>query len=466
MATGSTRINSALLISSQYVRIQQSVRRQGIVVSGSNLRQQETAPAFVVSYDNRTSLAKILALFEQKTINLKRLMEANPLVAQEAPGPYLTAQVSDTSKAVAKASSSAAIEAYSLGIEQMATVQTVTSAPLDSMATTKLTEGTHAFILAVGETEYELSIEVNKNGAKPDTNKDVFRKLQSAIAEKSTAVKAYVTETSKRELSPYTNEFYKEYSSLTVRRTGMENTLSFSIRDLSGDIIDELGLNRVTTQGTGSRYRLNGGEQTSLSNTVSLDKDHLSVSFLDTTDQQVSISVKGGEKPLEKNVTDLIAAYNTYIDWLDQQRRYLSPEAKKTVLQGMDSEAQGNALLRTDNGIRSSLETMASTVKVTTDTHLSNALKEIGLEFDAKGRLNITDAFSSSFGSNIARIKEVLAGEKGFLTQVSAGLEQIIDKGAARYGLAKSSLAVSSEPDAAQRKIDLSAVVQALDFHV
>ncbi len=336
-----------------------------------------------------------------KTRKLHQSLSSFQFPAGNLPGLFRTASVSDSNKATAQASSGATSARYLVGIDRLASAKTNRSKTLVSTETTELADGTYSFTLTVGDNSYSLSVEVTKNGLQTDNNKDVLEKLASEIRTADENIEASVTETERKAYSLLSDDVTEKVVYLTVRSKSTGDSDSFSFSDDTDDIINTLDVNRVSFGGLTSQYDVNGVANTGTTNTASVDNDKLTISFFETTANPTTVTVKEGLKPVEEKLIDLIALYNDYISWLNQNTRYIRSEVRNGIVKEIDS--------------------------------ISRDLKSVGIQADTDGTVNLTEEFATSLRGNIGGVREALTGENGLFTKVSEKLTKILENGVQAY---------------------------------
>ena len=337
--------------------------------------------------DKTRTLYQSLSYFEFPTGNLPRLFRA--------------ATVSDSKKISAQATSGATSTNYLVEIDRLATAQTNRSEVLVSAETTDLAEGAYTFTLTVGDTSYSLGISVDKSGLHPDTNKAVFEKLAREIGSADDTIEAFVTEADRKIYSTLSDNMFEKVAFLTVRNKNAGDATHFSLSDDTGTIIETLDINHIAQGGQKSQYHLNSTQSTTAGNSASADNGYLTIYFLDTAAEPVTITVKDGLEPVQEKLTDLISAYNDYVGWLAKNSRYITSVVKTGMIEEIDS--------------------------------ISRDLVSIGLQFNASGKVKITDGFSTALQGDIGTVRETLTGKDGFFTKVAANLAEILENGVQAY---------------------------------
>jgi len=219
---------------------------------------------------------------------------------------------------------------------------------------------------------------------------------------------------------------------LSFRNRGTGEAVDFSIDDDIGGLVETLGLDRNLQSGRNSWYEIDSSLSSAETNTVLMDKDRLSITFLDTNHEPVSIRVAKGAGPVRKKLIDLMTSYNSYMDWLTQNSQTISTRVKTKIIDNMRNPFTHGPVDNTSR-IASSLQRLSSGIRIEAKSTLENELKTIGIKIDADARLNITDKFSEAIESDFKTVREVLGGEKGFFTRVSKNIEDILENDAEKY---------------------------------
>jgi hypothetical protein len=264
---------------------------------------------------------------------------------------------------------------------------------------TELAAGTYTFTLTVGNTSYPLHMEIEKSGLNSDTNKDVLERLGRTISQADDSLAVFVTETQRRVYSELSDNMAEKVGYLTIRNTASSD--SFSLEDDTGTLIDTMRVNYVVQSGHCSKYRVNAMRSTIDGNIASLDDDHLTLTFLDTTEDSVSTEVKIGLLPLREKINDLVLDFNDYMDWLGQNSKYFQPSVKTGILEEIESA--------------------------------SSSLKSIGLRFDKMGKIDFGQEFEAALQKDPGAVRQALTGEGGFITQVAKRLSEILQNGVEEY---------------------------------
>ncbi len=389
----------------------------------------------VQSYDNRGKLADFLSQMRSRMERLQAGLAANSFLAGSFSRNHKMASVSDRSKVLASASDSAAEKEYSLAVNRLARSRSFVSRTFDSAGTTDLEAGTYSFDLTVGSRSYSLDVTIDKNVAGPDSNRDVLRKIQSVIAGKDENVEAVISESTVKDFTPYGENVFKEVASLQVSSVAEGKDVSFALEDTSGNLIETLGLDKIRTYGRSSEYSLNSSRAASATNTLSLDENNLTAVLLgETAGSNVSIKVAGGVEAVEKELLSIIGDYNSFVEWIDGNRRFVSSRLKKDMLSGINSFAvRSRSLLpQDDSEITTGDLSSVLQVKKAADS-LDLQFAEIGLTVNKDGRIDITDSFGATLVEDLETVHAAFAGEDGFFSRISSSIEILLSQGGSRY---------------------------------
>ena len=382
---------------------------RGNINRSAGQRPEMTGLAVEGMVSNRNEYSKARALndalntFSDKTWRLHQSLSSFEFPTGNFTRLFRTASVSDSDKISAKAASSATSTNYLVEIDRLATAQTNRSKVLVSAETTDLDEGSYTFTLTVGDTTHSLGISIDKSGLHPDTNKDVLKKLAREIGSADDTIEAFVTETDRKIYSTLSDNMSEKVAYLTVRNKNSGDATHFSLSDNTGTIIDTLNVNHIAQSGQTSQYRLNSTLGIAATNTASTDNNRLTISFLDTATDPVTITVEKGLEPVREKLTELISDYNAYMSWLDQNSRYVTLAVKTGIIEEIDS--------------------------------ISRDLESIGLQFNPnRGKVYITKEFSAALQRDIGGVSETLTGENGLFTKITEKLAEILENGVAAYG--------------------------------
>ena len=237
------------------------------------------------------------------------------------------------------------INSMSVKIDQTAAGQLNEGTGMAAKAAYEGTDGKNQFSIEIGGKKTELSVNVSAS----DTNKDVQQKMADAINKAGIGVKASV------QTDSATNTSILKVESTT---TGTDPKNSFKITDMTGDLAEKTGVDKVTREGRDAEYSVNGGPtRTSQSNTVNLGNG-VSATFLKASEEEIAVT-RGKDKDYAiSQVEKMVKSYNDLF----------SESAQRTS----DPKSQNLA------------SRMVSTSKA-----YSSSLSNIGVGFDSSGRMTL-----------------------------------------------------------------------------
>ncbi len=350
------------------------------------------------------AIQRAVSLLSEKTSSLAAALAMFSFPAGASALQYRSATVSDSEKASARAAAGAEEKTYTLDIDAVASKKTVNSSVLVRDAAAAVSDGSHAFVLTVDGEEHTLKIDVNKSGDSPDTNRDVLRKVARAVESASSALEASVHESERSAYSAIDEDLTETLAYLTIQAAEAGEENDFSLEDAAGgSLLADLGLDHVTVSGKNSSYLLNKNRAASDSNTITADSGLLEFTLLEKTGDPIEITVAGGADELAKDITGLIAGYNAYISWLDENSDRISSELK-------------NALSRDVQAI-------------------SRDLSAAGLKVTANGMVGVSKQFGEILEAETGSVRAALTGDTGLFTIVASHLETVQELGASSYAV-------------------------------
>ncbi|RPF46600.1 flagellar hook-associated protein 2 [Thermodesulfitimonas autotrophica] len=212
----------------------------------------------------------------------------------------------------------------------MATAQQNLGTALTSSGATAVTPETNTFTLTVGGTTYNLSVSILST----DTNQTALEKIAKAI----NAAGAGVTATVITDTTAGTSRIQ-----ITANRTGTNS--AFSLADVTGNAVTATGANTVNVAAANAQYTVNGVSYTSQSNTVLLDRGHLTVNFLKTSTATVTLTVTPNTQAITGAVNNLVNACNTLAILIAQNATLISPRLSQAFNQAYTVKEQELAAL-------------------------------------------------------------------------------------------------------------------------
>jgi len=349
------------------------------------------------------TLAHILASLSKQTGALSSAISALSFPTASNPAFAKTASISDAAKASATASSGASAATYRLGIDRLATAKTMSSGVVAGDAATGLAAGTHSFDLTVDDTTETLTISVDTSGTSPDTNRDVLIKMARAIESAGDSLDATVVESTRKVYSTLSDSMQENTAQLRVTAQDTGESVDFSLSDTgSGTVIEDLKLNRLVSPGIQARYSINSMAGDSDTNSITAGGGQLNIELLAATGSSpVTIKVEEGLAPLQSAIGGIIASYNDYMSWLDENSRFIDPVLKDTLKRDVSSIARD--------------------------------LAGIGLKVTDRGTIDITDRFATALSTRTGTVASVLTGTNGLFTRIASSLSAVKTNGAQTY---------------------------------
>ena len=239
-------------------------------------------------------------------------------------------------------------------VDQIAMGQQNEGNRLSSSALYSGDRGNNRFEIQTGGKTTSLSINVMAG----DSNRDVQQKMATAINNAGLGLRATV------ETDSATNVSMLKVESTNV---GTDEKNAFSIRDVTGNAVAQIGANQVSRQRQDAIYRVNNGPaQVSRSNTVNLGNG-VSATFKASSDQAVSVQRGKDMSHIRGVVENLVRSYNNLV-----------------------GAAEGNV-----NDLKA--QSLASRLMNVTIAY-SRSLTDIGIAFDSDGKMKVdTNRLNQAF---------------------------------------------------------------------
>jgi len=210
------------------------------------------------------------------------------------------------------------------------------------------TTGTNRFSIEMGGRTTQLSVDVRES----DTNRDVQQKMADAINKAGTGVRATVVTDTETKTSMLRIE---------STTTGSDPRNSFTLTDVSGDLVSRTDANNVAREGQDAIYRVNDGpERRSQTNTVFIGNG-VTATLNKASEEAATITWGRDSSTTRSSVESMVKSYND-----------LFTAAAERV---NDPRAQN----------------LASRMLSITGT-FSNSLSSIGIGIDSSGRMTIDSA--------------------------------------------------------------------------
>lgn len=282
--------------------------------------QQTQYPTLTPMNQNVAQSEKMLDALNSLSTNVSNLEDSSYSLMsdnQNATINLRTTSTTDQSAVTASAKKDASIEDYKIQINQVAKAQQNKGTELNQYDLTSAATGTNEFSLTVGGESRNLSVSILST----DTNEEAIQKVASAINDAELGVSA------KTITDNNTGTVQIELSST---ETGTDS--SFSLSDVSGNIVSTIGADNVSTQAQNAEYYLNGNLETSQTNTILVDNEKVALELKEATAGEETISVKADTDQIIENVKTMVEDYNN----LQRTFDYNADVLKSSVGQNFD----------------------------------------------------------------------------------------------------------------------------------
>lgn len=407
--------------------------------------QDEPSDYTARSYDNRGRLSDLAMALQSKLGYFKKRLLSSSFLSESFSWQVGTARTSDPDRLLAKAGSESIEKDLSVEIEQLAGRRKTASNRLDSNDAAWIDSGTYGFSLQVNDDAYEIEIDVVNEAGSPATNRSVLRDIERAINRLGVDVEARLADTKAIDYTPFRENVYKDVSYLIVesKTTGKDTT--FYLSDTDGNVIEDLGLNKMISFGQQSRYHVNGSEAQSDSNEVTMDEGLVTAQLLDVSreDQNLQINIQKGNPFLARELEKIIYDFNELINWIDENNYALSPSLKSGLFSGISTGADAQ-----DGVFKANKKDTAGTsgfgisplVNQSSGTLFDEQLSRIGLELNHDGTIDMSEDFTSYVSGDLKKVYDVLAGTDGFFSRISQAIDTIHDNSESNYVFAFNSV--------------------------
>lgn len=277
---------------------------------------------------------------------------------------------SDTNVALAEFIGNAAeaeeTEGFQIRVDNLAKAQVNVGTYVDPVEKS-VREGSYSFDLSIGKYTYEFSFDVDerKSGAL------VQRQVADLINRADIGVQAMLR----------TNDAGQTALELRSEATGVSDNdrdgkvfdIQNNDRSEAGNIVAQLGMDRVEVMPQNARFEINGEEHTSSSNDFTVMK-RFKLHLNSASDKMVQIELKPDFDSMLENVSELVGAYNSMVDM-----------ATAHVDEREDSDRLLNEIQRVTNAYKEDLDAFG--FKVKEDGHI-NIEEEALSELAKNGRLS------------------------------------------------------------------------------
>jgi flagellar hook-associated protein 2 len=330
------------------------------------------------------------------------------------------ATVGDTSVASATATSGAVAGSYSLAVQNLATAQTLTSAPV---ANASNTIGTGTLQISVGSASATVTI---------DSSNDTLQGIANAInsAPGNPGVSASIITASDGARLVLSGTTTGAANGITVTETDGGNGLASLVYDPANTAVTS-GLTQ-TQAAQDANFTLNGYAATSASNVVT---GALSGVTLDLLKPSAVATPASGSTPATYTATTLnvspdtstaATAINAFVTALNNTLSSLQTLTAYDPTTQTAGPLQGNATVEAfQNQLSNILDT------VTSSSTGINSLSDLGITADAQtGQYDSSaSTLSNALSSSLSGVEALLAGPKGIATQIKSLVSQYTQAG-------------------------------------
>ncbi|NOX32123.1 MAG: flagellar filament capping protein FliD [Deltaproteobacteria bacterium] len=399
------------------------------------------------SYDNQGRISDVAASLRSKLGYFHTRISSSSFLSDTFSWQVKTAKTSDQDHLLAKAISQADEKDYSLEVDRLATIRTATGKRLDSDDATDFATGTYSYSLTIGSDSNAISIDIDNEIGAPETNRSVLLSIERSINRLGVDVTAELHDKKVRDYNPYRENTYKNVSYLTISSNSTGEDVLFSLSDTSGNLIETMGLDKITNFGQQNQYRLDGVQVQSNANDITIVPGKVSATLFETTDsgKNLLINVKQGYTALADELTQIINDYNKLITWIDDNESVISPSLKTTLFKNLSSINIQDRTLKIETnkntGNATAVRTdLAPLVNLENKNTIDSDLLSIGLTLNNNGTIDITDGFKTAVSGQLRKVYNALAGTDGFFTKISDAIDTIHGKSENNYVFALNSI--------------------------
>ncbi|RNB87828.1 hypothetical protein EDM56_13460 [Brevibacillus fluminis] len=279
---------------------QTSYSTQGLAVKEAEWKQT-TARFAAELYQEADSLGTTAALLQQK--NQTSLLNQRKAIS------------SDAAKVSAQAMKGALDTSHTVEVTSLAKAQVNQSLALAAQERSDVQTGMNQFTLTVGGKPHLISVVASAS----DSNAQSLNRIAKAINTERAGVKASVRTDSRTGASQLI---------LTTNKPGTDQ--SFSLADVIGNAIAATDLNHTATAAEDARYKLDGDSFTAGSNTVPIEGGKIELTFSQTTESPVSVTISSDRDAIVKQTSQLLDAYNRFHDKLESHAPAFTFELTQT----------------------------------------------------------------------------------------------------------------------------------------
>jgi len=305
---------------------------------------------------------------------------------------FRTVRSSAPDKVTAVAEDGAPTGLHYVQVKQLAVSQTNTGIRLNSLDEPPFHQGEYLFDLTVNGEATQVKVDVVRSGSGQDDNLNLLHKIGRQIMAADDRLEAEVVIST----APDENNLPVEKAALVIRSKWPGRQVTFTLNDVSGDLVEKLNLDQSGPAAGSANLYFNHQDYYAESNELTLDEAGLTLGLLQPTGPNETISVEEGLDPLVDQTQELIGQFNEYLSFLKTHRQ----DIKTTIL--LDIMTETDARLR--------------------------RLKDIGLLPVGDGRLMLTDKYAQTLEGRPEYVQEVLCGEDGFFTKVEELLDEALGR--------------------------------------
>jgi flagellar hook-associated protein 2 len=334
----------------------------------------------------------------------------NTLSALETPSQLagFDANVADSSVATATAASNAVSGTYSLAVQNLATSQTLTSAPVASSGA------------VVGNGTLKISVGGSSSTITVNSSNDTLAGIAAAIngASDNPGVSASIITASDGARLVLSGDTTGASNAITVTETDGGSGLSSLVYDPANGVT-----NLTQTQAaTDANFTINGYAATSASNVVTgaLSGVTLNLVGASAAGATTTLSITPDTGAAQTSITNFVTALNSTLSTLQSLTAYDATTQTAGAL-------QGNASLQ---ALQNQLESILDTVNSSNPGGVSS-LADLGISADAQsGQLDSdSTTLANVLKSSLSSVGSLLGGTNGIATQINNLVTQYTQAG-------------------------------------
>lgn len=282
-------------------------------------------------------------------------------------------------------------------ISYLAQAQINTGKKLITTETPSLNAGDYTFDLTVGDDSISIEVELVTTGNGADDNFDFLAKIGREIMNNEERLEAYLILSTE----PDEDNVDQDMVALSIKAKETGRGVTFGFTDTSGNLIETLGIDRVSQGGGQARIYHDQRPYSPDYNTLVFSEDKLALKLINPTDRVESIKVEKGLEAVFAQAKRLIDRYNGFLSFLKVNSKYINPNIR-IGLQKLEKDH-------------------------------SRALHGIGLTFFGRENILTGDVFFNNLVAKPELVQEVLKGPEGFFTGVREEIVSILGRDAGHY---------------------------------